>query len=111
MTHARTRRVFCSARWMLGLALVAGATAASAKVGSIPLADLARGSDHVVVARVASMAQDDERHDWARLEILETWKGAPPASLEVLASPTWTCDITTAQVGETALFFVHDARD
>jgi hypothetical protein len=97
-------------RWMIGLAIAAAAAPASAKIGPIALADLARGSDHVVMARVASMTEDGSHQAWARLEIIETWKGAPAASLEVLASPTWTCDVSTAEPGETALFFLYDMR-
>jgi len=98
------------ARWMIGFALAAGAAPVSAKVGPTSLAHLAMYSDHVVVARATSMVQDASGRDWARIDVLETWKGHPPAGVEVLASPTWTCDTSTAVMGETALFFLYDAK-
>ena len=34
------------------------------------------------------------------------WKGTNTATVEFLASPTWTCDISEAKKGETVLLFL-----
>jgi hypothetical protein len=98
-----------------------------AKVASITLEDLIRFSDAVVVGRVARLevvhrpsndlgwAAEPSRRlgaeiPFAEVEVLEVLKGAPDLRrLIYLAAPTWTCDITSAELGETALLFLGDA--
>jgi hypothetical protein len=88
---------------LLGLALPG-----HAKVGSVPLDAIIDGSDVVVVAHVESTTRTfilfGSRH--ARAKVLEVWKGDPGSEVEFLASPTWTCDISDAEVGETAVLFL-----
>jgi hypothetical protein len=43
----------------------------------------------------------------ARVKVLETYKGRKLDELSFVAQPTWTCDISDAVRGETALLLLH----
>ena len=81
-----------------------------AYVGAISIQDLVQKSEVIVVARVIAATPppvDDYAVRTARATILAVWKG--PATLkqvEFVASPTWTCDIADAKIGETAILFL-----
>src|SRR5215217_3535256 len=87
----------------LGLALPG-----SAKVGSILLDEMIDASDVVVVARVDAVSRTflSFGQRYARAQVLEVWKGEPGPEVQFLASPTWTCDISDAESGETAVLFL-----
>jgi hypothetical protein len=97
-------------------------------VASIPLEDLVRYSDTIVVGRVERVVtihrdvtwpENLQGLDWkwkeevpiAVVAVLETLKGAPPAkTVDFLACGTWACDTSRAQTGETALLFLTRAE-
>lgn len=100
--------------------LLASAPIAPAKVGPITLSEIVCLADIVVVARVcasepvatAPSAGELVRQFHGSLEIgqlaVETWlKGAPTEQPLVFVNQgTWACDVTGAEVGERALYFL-----
>ena len=82
-------------------------------VSPISIKELVEKSAVIVVAKVTGATPqkaDEVRVRIATATVLAVWKG--PATLRqvhFVASPTWTCDIADAKVGETAiLFLAHD---
>ena len=75
-----------------------------AKVAPAPIEDLIRQSQLIVVGKVKSVSKI-ERVDFANVEILQTLKGNSFKNIYYSAERTWTCDMSTAVDGETALFF------
>ncbi|MBI5211163.1 MAG: hypothetical protein HY927_14420 [Elusimicrobia bacterium] len=87
-------------------------------VAKLPLKEMVKTSDLIVVAQVRSVtiakaspplnpleiSREEENHASAR--VLEVWKGNPPETVIFLASPTWTCDISDAVLGEKAVLFL-----
>jgi hypothetical protein len=48
----------------------------------------------------------------ATARVLETWKGTAGEKVQFRASKSWTCDVSTAVIGETVvLFLVDDPKD
>jgi hypothetical protein len=48
----------------------------------------------------------------ATAQVLDVWKGTAGEKVQFRASPSWTCDSSTAVVGETViLFLVDDPKD
>lgn len=92
-------------------------------VVEVELVDLVRYADRVVVGRVEQVVQlerepvDGRRTGFgtatslpfADLTVLEVWKGEPLDTALILAAGTWTCDVTKAVPGETAVWFLDDA--
>lgn len=85
-------------------------SAVEAKVGTMRLAELIRRSDSVVVAQVRQIVTIDGLRI-AQAVPQEVLKGtATGATLYFVADRTWTCDTSTAQVGEAALLFLNRAE-
>lgn len=83
------------------------ATQAFAKVASISFEELVQSSDVILVATVESVSCPMIGNRYAKAKVSEVWKGAPAERVEFLASPTWTCDISKAEKGETVLLFLR----
>jgi len=64
----------------------------------------------IVVAKVVKVEPGDPLR-FARLEVIERWKGHAPDDLWVVASPTWQCDHSWAEEGERAVFFLFNVQD
>jgi hypothetical protein len=92
---------------LLAFAVLLSASSAFAKVGYSQLSNLVSECDLVVVAKVEKVNHPiiGKRH--AKASVVEVWKGAPTASVEFLAEPTWTCDISDAKKGETVVLFLY----
>ena len=93
----------------LVLLLVLVAASANAKVGGTTLADLFHLSDRVVIGKIVKIETRAGRQ-WARVEVAQTVKGAGAGEILFLAEPTWTCDTSSATVGDEALLFL-DAEE
>lgn len=85
------------------------ATPSFAKVAQVELSELVAASDLIGVGRVTAVRRTILGKRVARAQIVENWKGVS-SEVEFLASPTWICDITTASVGDTLVFFLARAR-
>jgi hypothetical protein len=82
---------------------------ALAKVAGVSFERLVRISDVIVVARVDRVSKPAVGKKWATASVIETWKGVLQTNVTFLASPTWTCDVSEANKGETVvLFLVQD---
>ncbi|MES3020441.1 MAG: hypothetical protein V4857_02535 [Pseudomonadota bacterium] len=98
-------------RTLLTVALLFATPVLSAMVLPIDLREMVWASDTIVVAKVESVG----KHWWspfgykyAKARVLETWKAT--AKLDVVefsASPSWTCDISTAVENETVILFLR----
>lgn len=77
-----------------------------AEVGRGRFDDLAKGSDIIVVAKIQSVRKPIFGKHYAKAKVIEVWKGKQTETVEFLASPTWTCDISEAKEGETVLLFL-----
>jgi hypothetical protein len=85
-------------------------------VGECSLDLLVGQSDRIVVARVDRIDKAPEGSEestpdaWklklAHATVLETWKGKSDAPLVYRCSSSWTCDITSGEVGETVVLFL-----
>jgi len=84
---------------------VLGAGPVDAKVAGTTLEHLAETSPVIVVGRVSVVREIDGLRI-ADVEVLRVIKGLPASRVYVLAQPTWTCDISGAQPGETGLWFL-----
>jgi hypothetical protein len=91
------------------LALVT-ASQAVGKVTRISFEELVRQSDLIVVAKVESVIRPLIGKKYALATITEVWKGASQDTVRFLASPMGTCDISTAQEGETVVLFLNKAH-
>lgn len=92
------------------IALVVGPTMdGAAKVMGTTLRNLAASADLIVVGRVTNIIAV-QGVPVAEVEVAETLKGRPHKRIYYLAQSTWTCDITSAKVGETTLFFFKRYR-
>lgn len=78
---------------------------ASAKVARAPLEELIQSADLIVIGTDSAI---ERRGKWniARFQVEEVLKGQAPTKIQYLASPTWTCDITSAKQGERALLLL-----
>jgi hypothetical protein len=77
-----------------------------AEVGATKLSDLVVNCDLIVVATVESVSSPLIGKRYAKAKVAEVWKGTKTETVEFLASPTWTCDISEAKNGETVLLFL-----
>jgi hypothetical protein len=82
------------------------ATQAFAKVASIEFTNLVADSELIVIAKVESVSSPLIGKKYAKARVLEVWKGTNSVTVEFLASPTWTCDISQAKAGDTVLLFL-----
>jgi hypothetical protein len=78
-------------------------------VASISFDELVQGSDIIVVAKVESVSNPlialiGKRY--AKAKVMDVWKGAQMEQIEFRASPTWSCDTSSAIKGETVLLFL-----
>lgn len=94
-------------------ALAAVATPpATAKIAPATLAELVQRADFIGVVRVDSVSLRIpllvRRRAFAR--IVETWKGQVRGRVGFIAQPTWTCDISGAEVGEEAVVMIAGDR-
>jgi hypothetical protein len=81
-----------------------------ARVRSIKLSELIRGSDYIVLARVDRVLTIDGLKV-AKAVSRQALKGPPNGkAFYFIADRTWTCDISAAETGETALLFLVRAR-
>ena len=87
------------------LLLALGAPPCQAKVGIIPLSDLSRGSDLILIAKITNV-ETSQGIKIASIKLLHTIKGEPPPSLGIVAQSTWTCDTSDAYPGEKTLLFL-----
>jgi hypothetical protein len=76
------------------------------EVGAIPIAELAQRSDLIVIATVESVSEPTGEKVYATAKVMEVWKGPHVGKVEFLASGTWTCDISEAELGEAVLLFL-----
>jgi hypothetical protein len=88
-----------------------GQVTALAKVAGLSFEELVRMCDAIVIARVERVSAPLIEKKWAIASITETWKGSPDSKITFLASPTWTCDISNAEKGETVVLFLVKDKD
>ena len=103
------RKVFALA---FGCSLLLPGSEAGAIIETPTIAELAKTSDVIVLARVESVTghpSDLDRR--AKATVTEVWKGPKTASVEFLASPTWVCDISDAKPDETVLLFLVKGKE
>jgi hypothetical protein len=93
---------------------------AGASVARITLKELVDDSDLIVVARETKI--EDGPADLnlgkevsspikvATARIVEVWKGKAGPDVRYIASPTWTCDISEAKVGEPVVLFLSKSK-
>jgi hypothetical protein len=81
-------------------------TQAFAKIRAVEFSNLVASSELIVVAEVESVSSPFIGNRYAKARVHEVWKGNKSATVEFLASATWTCDISEAKKGETVLLFL-----
>jgi hypothetical protein len=92
---------------MVGLIGVAAVNAPLVfKVRTIPIALMAQESDLIIEASVTEVVAGADGTRVAKCKPTANWKGQASDVVEFLASPTWTCDISTAEAGERVLLFL-----
>ena len=80
------------------------------------LKELVDGSDLKVVANVTAV-EDSPPDPEAKMKrfasvkvatdgVVETWKGTAGREIRFLASPSWPCDVSTAEEGERVVLFL-----
>ena len=89
-------------------------------MASTTLKELVNSSDLIVVARETKV--EDGPADLnlgeevrspvkvATARIVEVWKGKAGPDVRYIASPTWTCDISEAKVGEQVVLFLSKSK-
>jgi hypothetical protein len=90
-------------------------------VGKCSLDRIVGYADRIVVARIDRIDEPAETPDvapsigkklkLAHATVLETWKGPTDAPLVYRCSSSWTCDITSGEVGETAVLFLDPTSE
>ena len=115
-----TRDIRPSNGALIALVLVFVPVAAHADVKEVDLKDLVAGSDLIVVATVTTVedgpngikVHGDEFRPVkvATARVIETWKGDAVREIRYVASPTWTCDSTTAEKGERVVLFLKKQK-
>ena len=86
--------------------LMMSASSSTAEIGPITLKELVANSDIIVIGRVTRIFPI-KGVDVAQVQISTQLKGRSLPSIYILNVPTWTCDITRADSGETDVFFLH----
>ena len=77
-----------------------------AEMASQPLEVVVWESELIVVAKVAAVSPHGSEKSYATATVVEIWKGTSPPAVEFLAEPSWACDISEAEVGETVVLFL-----
>lgn len=105
----------------VAMLIVPLATQAWAEVADVELKKLVGFSDLIVVATVTRVeAGPDELNPRdegfppvkvATARVVETWKGKAEENVRFVASPTWTCDISSAKEGEKIVLFLKRRKD
>jgi hypothetical protein len=98
--------------WRMALALIVVGFSNSlhARVAPADFSTLVRRADVVVLGKVISV-ETINGVKIARVKVLETYKGRKLDVLSFVAQPTWTCDISDAVKGETALLLLHSYKN
>lgn len=86
------------------ISLIVSAKIGYAKIGSVGIKDLIRHSEYIMIGRCQSITEI-EGVKVAKVEVIKTIKGKETNELYYLAESQWTCDISGAVIGETALYF------
>src|SRR5690349_17824180 len=82
------------------------AVVVNAEVAPVRLEELTRDSDLILIGKVTSVKQvGDEK--FTQVEVLKTLKGNSQKAIFLSVTKTWTCDVSNAVEGETALFFLY----
>ncbi len=84
---------------------------ARAMVAPIKFHELVANSEVIVVAQVTKIDIRGKDEEIATARVVQTWKGTPGAEVRFLASPTWTCDISDAEIGEHVVLFLTRSKD
>jgi hypothetical protein len=78
-----------------------------ANVIPIKLEEMIKKSDYIIVGKVTKV-ELIKGEKYAEVQVFETLKGNPNVSqIYYSASPSWICDSTNAEIGETALYFLR----
>ena len=105
MRFKRTKAILLGA-----IAWIALCQTAHSKVAQAKLADIIKGSDLIALGTVSEVVKIKE-YRVAKLKIEGVLKGeAQLQEAYFVASPTWTCDISNAKVGERGLYFFSPAN-
>lgn len=89
---------------------IAVSASANYKVATISLEALAKQSDAIVIAEVTEIVTRAGVRV-AIAKVLESVRpGSPTGKIEFIAEPTWTCDISSAVVGERVLLYLDKVR-
>jgi hypothetical protein len=109
-----------SGHLMVMFALVILPTSVDAKVERITLKKLIDNSDLIVVACETKVEDGPAKLNLgenvrspikvATARIVEVWKGKAGPEVRYIASPTWTCDISEAKVGEPVVLFLSKSK-
>jgi hypothetical protein len=91
-----------------------------AEVARITLSKLIDTSELIVVARETTVEDGPANVNLERgaaspvkvatARIVEVWKGKTGHEVRYIASPTWTCDISEAKVGEPVVLFLRKSK-
>jgi hypothetical protein len=73
-------------------------------IGPIPIEKFIELANYIIFGKVQAVISV-EGVRVARVEVMRTLKGTPVNEIYYLAQSTWTCDISEAEIEETALFF------
>lgn len=98
----RTWNAFYLTLVVAGLAVSTG----QAKVAPISFEKLIQSSDFIVLGQVTEV-REISGVPFATVTVLESLKGDASNKVVYSAEKTWTCDISSAISGETALFFFN----
>ena len=77
-----------------------------ARVAPADFSTLVRKANLVVLGKVVGVDTINGAKI-ARVKVIQTYKGRRIEVLSFVAQPTWTCDISDAVTGETALLILH----
>lgn len=120
MELLRVCRRMIGPRHIAAIVCVLFPSQAQADVREVTLGNLATRSDLIVVARVVAV-QDAPKEGQeagsdlgplrvARAQVIENWKGATVREVQFVASPTWMCDTSSAEVGELVVLFLEKTK-
>jgi hypothetical protein len=92
-----------------------------ADVADVELKDLVAHSDLIVVVTISKVEDGPKDIEVrgnrsspvkvATAPVVETWKGEAVKDVRFVASPTWTCDISSAKEGEKRVLFLQRRPD